>query len=210
MWIVTAQAIRRLEWLVLMRLLQVGAFYVVAIDAKRWGRLSEVIVELSLAHLTRFVRDVAGVAAHVEGCMPAAFLGNVLADLVATQTEVFFLISRDWFEQLILILRSMRIVALHAVTHSRRMNRTFHVGGILVGVAGQTEGMGRGRNQLYASDIFRGANLVATGAAHGDRGMHRLPLSLIFMAREAGGGIRLRIKRDRMLRRGHRAGKDED
>src|SRR5580692_2260186 len=190
MWIVTAQAIRRLEWLVLMRLLQVVAFYVVAIDAKRWGRLGEMIVELSLAHLTRFVRDVAGVAAHVEGCMPAAFLGNVLADPVATQTEVFFLISRDWFQQLILILRSMRIVALHAVTHSRRMNRTFYVGGILVGVAGQTEGMGRGRNQLYASDIFCGANLVATGAAHGDRGMHRLPLSLIFMAREAGGGIR--------------------
>ena len=93
MWIVTAQAIRRLEWLVLMRLLQVVAFYVVAIDAKRWGRLGEMIVELSLAHLTRFVRDVAGVAAHVEGCMPAAFLGNIEAGRVATKAEVFFLVA---------------------------------------------------------------------------------------------------------------------
>ena len=47
-WIVTAQAIRRLEWLVLVRLFQIGALYIVTIDAKRWGSLGQVIVELAL------------------------------------------------------------------------------------------------------------------------------------------------------------------
>ena len=101
-------------------------------------------------------------------------------------------------------------MALHAVAHRRGMNRTFYIGSILVGVASQTEGMRSGRNQLYASDILRGANLVATRATHGDRGMHRLSLSLIFMAGKAGGGISLRVERDRMFRSRHTPNKDQD
>ena len=208
--IMAAHAVGRLKWLVLMRFLQVCTLYIVAIDAKRRRRLGEVIVELRLAHLARLVRRVARFAAHVEGGMPAALLRNVDADLVATQTKIFFLIPRGWLQQLILIVRGVRIMALHAVAHRRGMNRTFYIGSIFVGVASQTESMRSGRNQLYASDILRGADLVATGAPHGDRGMHRLSLSLIFMAGKAGGGISLRIKRDRMRRRGHTAGKDED
>ena len=65
--------------------------------------------------------------------------------------------------------------------------------------------MGRGRNQLYASDILRGADFVATGAAHRDRGMHRLALGFVFMTGEAGRRIRLRVQRHRMLRSEHTA-----
>jgi hypothetical protein len=206
---VTAQAIRRLEWLVLMRLLQVGAFYVVAIDAKRWDRLGEMIVELKLAHLARLVRRMASFAAHVEGRMPAALLRNVNADLVATQAKIFFLIPRGWLQQLILIVRGVRIMALHAVAHRRGMNRAFYICGILIGVAGQTESMGRGRDQLYASDIFRSPNLMATRAAHGDRGMNRLAFGLVFMAGDASGGIRLRVKWNRMFRSERTASEQE-
>jgi hypothetical protein len=47
------------------------------------------------------------------------------------------------------------------------MDRTFHVGGIFIGVAGETKGKGRGRDQLYPGNVFIHPNLVATGAAHG-------------------------------------------
>jgi hypothetical protein len=52
-----------------------------------------VIIELGLADLTRLMCGMAGVAAHIESRMPAAFLGDVYTDSVATQAEVFFLIS---------------------------------------------------------------------------------------------------------------------
>ena len=91
--IVAAHAIGRLEGLILVRLLQVGVLYVVAIEAKRRRRLGEMKVELGLADLPCLVRDVAGVAAHVEGGVAAAFLGNVHAGLVATQAKILFLIS---------------------------------------------------------------------------------------------------------------------
>ena len=63
-------------------------------------------------------------------------------------------------------------MALHAVANRRRVNRTLQVGGILIGVAGQTEGMGGRRDEFYPGDIFGSANLMATGAAHGNRGMN--------------------------------------
>lgn len=101
-------------------------------------------------------------------------------------------------------------MALHAVAHRRGMNGAFYLCDILIGVAGQTEGMGRGRDQLYASDIFRSANLVATRAAHGDRGMNRLAFGLVFVAGNASGGIRLRVKWNRMFRSERTANEDQD
>ena len=101
-------------------------------------------------------------------------------------------------------------MTLDAVAYGRGMNSAFDVGGIFVGVAGQTKSDGRGGDQLYASDISIDANLVATGAAQGDRGMDGLALGFIFVAGDAGGGIRLGVKRDRMLRREGAAGDEED
>ena len=93
MWIVTTHAVCRREWLISMRFLQVYTLHIMAIDAKRRHRLGEVIIELGLADLTRLMCGMAGVAAHIESRMPAAFLGDVYTDSVATQAEVFFLIS---------------------------------------------------------------------------------------------------------------------
>ena len=91
--IVAAYAVRSLEGLVLVRLLQVSILHIMAVDAEGRGRLGQVIVELYLAYLAGFVRGVARVAAHIEGSMAAAFLGNIQAGIVAAQAEIFFLIS---------------------------------------------------------------------------------------------------------------------
>jgi len=90
------------------------------------------------------------------------------------------------------------------------MNSAFYVGGIFVGVAGQTESGGSGGDQLDASDISINADLVATGAAQGDRGMDGLAPGFIFVAGNAGGGIGLGVKRDRMLRSEGAAGDEEN
>ena len=101
-------------------------------------------------------------------------------------------------------------MTLDAVAYGRGMNSAFDVGGIFVGVAGQTKSDGRRGDQLYASDISIDANLVATGAAQGDRGMDGLALGFVFVAGDAGGGIGLGIKRNGMLRRGRATGEEED
>jgi hypothetical protein len=90
--IVTVHAIGLRKWLVLVRLLQVGALHVVTIDTKGGRRLREVEVELGFTHLARLVRGMASVATHVEGGVPAAFLGNVYAGIVAGQAKVLFLV----------------------------------------------------------------------------------------------------------------------
>jgi len=90
--IVTAHAISRGERLVLVRLLQIGALHVVAINTECRWRLGEMEVKLDFPHLSRLMRRVAGIAAHIEGRMPAAFLGNVQPGLVAAQAEVFLCI----------------------------------------------------------------------------------------------------------------------
>ena len=51
-------------------------------------------VELNLADLACLVCEVAGVAAHIEGRVPAAFLMNIDPNLVATEAKIFFLIAR--------------------------------------------------------------------------------------------------------------------
>lgn len=101
-------------------------------------------------------------------------------------------------------------MTLHAVAHGGGVNSAFDVGGIFVGVACQTERGGSGGDQLDASDIAIYADLVTTGAAQGDRGMDGLAFGFIFMAGDAGGGIGLGVKRDRMLGGGGAAGEQED
>jgi len=134
--IVTAHAIGRFERLILVRLLQVRTLDVMAIYAEGGRRLGEMKIEFGLADLPRFVRDVAGFAAHVEGGMPAAFFGHIQPGRMAAQAEVFFLVPRGRLQQLILIVRGVRIVTLHAVSNCRGMDRTFYVGRIFLGVAG--------------------------------------------------------------------------
>lgn len=100
-------------------------------------------------------------------------------------------------------------MTLQAVAHGRGMDSAFDVGGIFVGVAGQTESDGSSGDQLDSSNVAIDANFVTTGATEGDRGMDELALGFIFVAGDAGRGIGLGIKRDGMLGRGCAAGEQE-
>ena len=58
------------------------------------ARLGQMKVELHLAGLTRLVRDVAGLAAHVERSVAAALRGNIHSGLVAAQAKILPSLSR--------------------------------------------------------------------------------------------------------------------
>ena len=75
--IVAAYAIRGFKRLVLVSLLQVRAFYVMASDTKLRHGFRKMEVELGLADLSSFMRNMTAVAAHIEGGVAAAFLGHV-------------------------------------------------------------------------------------------------------------------------------------
>ncbi len=61
-------------------------FDVVAVDTECGHGLGQVIIELLLSLFPDFVRRVAGVAAHVQGSMAAAFFGDIHALVVAIET----------------------------------------------------------------------------------------------------------------------------
>ena len=100
-------------------------------------------------------------------------------------------------------------MALHAIAHCRRMHRTFNIVGIFIRVASETKPVGRGRDQLDVGYVSNRADFMATGTAHGNRGVHRLALGLVFMAGNASRGISLRIERHRMFLRGNPPGKNK-
>ena len=102
----------------------------------------------------------------------------------------------------------MRVVTLKAVAYGRRMYGSFKGCRVFLGVACDAECLRSGGDKLYAGDVFVDSDLVATGAAHGDRRMHRLALRLAFVAGNACGRIRLRVKGHRMLRGVGSASKD--
>ena len=71
------------KWLSLVCLDQRGIFYIVAAEAEFGYAFSEMEGEFSFALFADLVRDMAAVAAHIEGGMAAAFLRNVQALCVA-------------------------------------------------------------------------------------------------------------------------------
>lgn len=54
-------------------------------------------IELLLALWTGLVRNVAGLATHIERGVAAAVFWNVEADGVATQAKILFRVTRRWF-----------------------------------------------------------------------------------------------------------------
>src|SRR5208283_393377 len=166
--IVATHAIGRSKRLILMCFLQVGALYVMAIHTQGRWRFGQMKIKLDLAYLTGLMRDVAGVASHIEGRMAAAFVGHVHPGLVAAKAKVFLLVSGCRLQQLKLVFGRVRIVTGKAVARRRGMNLTFDVCWILIGVASETKSIRSSRDQLEMGCVSNRANLVATGAAHRD------------------------------------------
>ncbi len=77
--IVAGEAVGLVDRLVLMRFANGCVLRIVAVDAQRRGVFGQMEVELALAGLAGLMRDVAGVAAHIERRVPAAALGHIHA-----------------------------------------------------------------------------------------------------------------------------------
>jgi len=95
----------------------------------------------------------------------------------------------------------MRIVTRQAIANRRRMNLSFDLRGIFIGVAREAEFVRSRGNQLYVGDVFVCAYFMAAHAPHSHGGMHGLTFGFVFVAGQAGGRIGLGIKRHRVLRR---------
>jgi adenylylsulfate kinase-like enzyme len=99
--VVALQAVRRAKRLVLVRLLQGGIFRIVAIQAQRRSCFRQVKAVFQRRFRSGLVRDVAGVAAHVECSVTAAFFRNIHALVMAGEAEIIFLVARlafsSWF-----------------------------------------------------------------------------------------------------------------
>src|SRR6202795_260408 len=135
--IVALNAVRAREGLVLMSLLQVPLLLVMAIQAERRRGLGQVKIEFRFTSLARLVGQMASLTAHVQRGVTTALFWNIQASLVAAQAEILFVGAGGCFQQLILVLGGMRIVALHAVANRGAVDHALDVGSILVGVAGQ-------------------------------------------------------------------------
>lgn len=199
MRIVASDAIGLFEWLILVRLLQIGIAGIVAIETKRRRPFGQMKIVFQFAQLAGFVGGMAGIATHIESGVAAALGWYVLAGIMASEAEILFGIAGNWFEQLILVIGNVGVVALEAIAHRGRVNRTFNIGRFFVGVAGQAESHGSGGDELDVSDVAIDANFVATGAAHSHSGVHGFALGFVLVAGDAGGRIGFGIKRNRML-----------
>ncbi len=86
--VVTLNAIRATEWLPIVRLDQAFVFAVVAIQAEGRWRLGQMFVEFNLSALTCLMRDVTGLASHVEGRVTASVFWDIHSLVVTSQAKV--------------------------------------------------------------------------------------------------------------------------
>src|SRR5436853_7239492 len=109
------------------------------------------IVKLTLVQGAGLMGCVAGLAAHVECGVTAAFLRYLRALRVAGQAEVVVLGGAgNVIEQLVLVFRSVRIVAGQAVADRWLVHLTLDLGGVFVSVTGEAKPIRRGCDQLDA------------------------------------------------------------
>jgi len=170
--VVALHAIGGCEGLTLMRFLQVGVLGVVAVEAERRSGLGEMEAILHRWIRSGFVGGVAGVAAHIERGMTAALFRDIEAGLMAIEAEVFLFASGDGFEELVLVIGGVRIVAGKAVADRGRMHGALDVRRCFVGMAGETKRGRRCGDELDARDIFIDADFMAAQTAGGHCGVN--------------------------------------
>ncbi len=108
---------------------------------------------------------------------------------MASETEIVFLVAGGRFQQLVLVIRRMWIMTFQAIAYRRRVNGALELGGIFVGMAGETEPVGSGSDQLNAGDILVDPNFMAAQAPHRDGGMDEFAFRFILVTFEALGRV---------------------
>src|SRR5208282_4742819 len=108
------------------------------------------------------VRDVAGVAAHIERGVAAAALRDIHSLVVAGETKVL-LRGRTGrrLQELVLVVGSVRIVALDAIPNCGTVDVALDLGGILIAVALEAELNRGGGDQSDVGDVPVRPDLVA-------------------------------------------------
>jgi len=193
--VVAGQAIRFVERLALVRLLQVGTLGIVAIKTERGRRFGQMEIELNLPDFAGLVGDVAGIAAHVQCGMAAAVLPGILRALVvAGEAEIIFFIPRGRLQQLKLVAGSMRFVASQALANRRLVHVPLDLGGVLVAMAIQADFVGDNRDEFHAGDVPVDPDFMAAQTAYGNCGVDRLAFRFVLVALEALGAVGLRIE----------------
>ena len=166
--IMAAQAVGGGERLTLMRLLKAGGLGIVTVQAKGGCGFREMELVLGREIGAGFVGGVAGIAAHIERGVAAAFCRNIQALRVAVETEVLALFAASGLKQLIFVIGFVRVVALGAIADGRWMHMALDLGGILIGVAAETKFVRSGRNELDVRDVFVYPDFVTAETTHGD------------------------------------------
>ncbi len=115
------------------------------------------------------------------------------------EAEILSLVARGRLQQLILVVALVRIMALDAVAHRRRMDRSLQRRGIFVRVAAQAERLWSRRGQLDPRDVFVDAHLMTAQTSRGDRGVNGFALGLVLVAFEAFRRIHILVERHWML-----------
>lgn len=183
--IMALHAVGLRERLVIVRFLELLVVGVVAVETKGGARLGQMKFVLLRGLRTGLMSEVTGIATHIECGVPAAFLRDMQAGLMALAAEVFFFAPGGGLEELILVLTGMRIVAVEAIANRRSMHRSLNVGGLLVCMAGNAQAGWSGGDQLDAGDIFVDADLMATQTSRAHGGMHRFALAGVLVALKA-------------------------
>ena len=170
-----------------------------ALNTQLRNRALQVIIEFLLPARPILVSDVAGVAAHVECGVTAAFLWNVRAFRVARQAKVVvFARPGRGLDQLIDIRRRMWIVALDAITCGSRVNR-LSIDRCLIVVTGKAQRGVRVFDQLAPRDVLVDTNFVTGEASHRDRRVNMLALGLCLMTFQALRVFHAFLEWNRML-----------
>jgi hypothetical protein len=178
------RAHRAPKWLPAMRLDQGRVLRVMAADAELRSGFNQVVIEFLCAVFSDFVRDVAGITAHVERSVTAAARGIAQSRFVTSEAEIFVLPARRLLPQQSLILGGVRVVTLEAILLSGRMNHDARLHSVLIPVTFKTEICDACSFQVYARGITHGADHVAGQTSHINRRMYVLAFAFFFVTLE--------------------------
>ena len=100
---------------------------------------------------------------------------------------------------MVLVVRSMRIVALQAIADGGIVDASFDINGIFITMALDAELDWGYCLEVYAGNIIGYPDFVATQAAGGDCGMDGLPLRFVLMTLQTFTPIDALLKVNRMF-----------
>ena len=199
MRIVTSGAVRLVKRLIVVRLLEVLAHGIMAIQAELRNALGQVVIEFLITQFTGLMRDMASTATLVQRSVLARGLGNIHSHRVACKAEVLFWRRSFCSElQIELVFRGVRIVTLEAVTHCRLMHHPSVIFRVLVYMAGDAERLGGWGRKLYSSYVLVHPDFVTRCAAHLHCRMNMSAFRFIFVALNASFRGCLGIKGNRV------------